>query len=564
MRRVGPLTSAAVLLPVLLAGCAADAPKKSVEHIPPVDRMTLDTMGEHVVDESAKLAAAQDGVREKIEKTSPPPVMPAAAPVYDPLEDKVVSVKMMDAPVGQLLWALGDQLGMNLLVDPQVLALDKRANIHLHNVTARELFNSITRAFDVHGEAQGNTLVVNLMQEKVIDIDVLNTKMSVSIASGGNVFGANTGGGGNGGGGGGSGQIKGDFSLSGDMGEQTSVYEQLEAGLKRMLGDTERSGDAQAAQDAQGKTKEPKPIYSLNRMTGTLYVRARPSQVKAIENMVDRFKSVLRRQVLIEAQLIDLELSDDFEFGVDWTLLRRHVAGVYGANPINLQPNSVQWPSTMPIPMQPQTLTFPAQTVGAATGRALGLAYGNDSFTAALNLLRSFGSVRVLSNPSIRARNGTPAFINVGTNSRYISKTSLTVTNPGGGASTSTADVQTDAVFSGVIVGVVPYIRENGVVELLVHPMQTDVDPASLQLTDVGGGSRVSLPVVNFKGMTTTLSLHDGDIVMLGGLIDQKTGSTNRGLPGVSDIPVFGKAFDQENSSHKSRELVVVLKVKVL
>lgn len=94
--------------------------------------------------------------------------------------------------------------------------------------------------------------------------------------------------------------------------------------------------------------------------------------------------------------------------------------------------------------------------------------------------------------------------------------------------------------------------------------MQSDVDPNSLQLIDAGGGSRVTLPITNFKGMTTTLNVKDGDTVMIGGLIDQQVGTTHNGVPGLSDIPLLGKLFDKTSDTHKSRELVMVIRVKVL
>jgi len=79
-----------------------------------------------------------------------------------------------------------------------------------------------------------------------------------------------------------------------------------------------------------------------------------------------------------------------------------------------------------------------------------------------------------------------------------------------------------------------------------------------------GGGNLISLPKVSYKGLTTTLNVGNGDVAVVGGLIDQRTSSNDRGVPGVSDIPVFGKLFDNENKVHGSRELVIVLRARVL
>ena len=208
--------------------------------------------------------------------------------------------------------------------------------------------------------------------------------------------------------------------------------------------------------------------------------------------------------------------------------------------------------------------TFLAALIGSVAGPALGVSYQGSNYGVVINALRSFGNLKVLSNPNVQVRNGTPALLSVGTSSRYVSQSASTQTVPGGGASTTSSSVQTDTVFSGVMVGVLPMVRDDGRIELLLNPMQSDVDPSSLQLVSVGGDNLVSLPKVSYKGLTTTLNVGDGDVVVVGGLIDQRSSSNDRGAPGVSDVPLLGKMFGNENKVHGSRELVIVLRVRVL
>ena len=548
----------------LLAGCANMLPRNSTKNLSKVDQITLPRTADLIIAESAMLAATQDKLQTQLERSKEARPLPPAQPVYDPLENEIVSLHMFDANVGNLLWAMSDQLKMNLVMDPKVQAIEQRATLNLTNVTAHEVFEHILNAFDLHGEVKGKTLYVSLMSEKVFDLDFLNTRMNVDISSGGNVFGQSQGGGGGGssgggsGGGGGSSALRSDFSLSGGMAEQTGVYDQLDKSLKSILGE---QGQTKAKSERKD-TDKPETVYALNPTTGTLFVRARPSEMKSIEKMISRYRSVIGRQVQIDAQLIDVQLNDGYEFGVDWNVLRDNLTGVIGDAAIALGSAAGTLPGLGGLP--PRSVTIPAQTIGNNTGRAIGVGYATDTFSVAVNMLRGFGNVKVLSNPTIRARNGSPAMLSVGTNIRYISSTRTTVSNPGGGANTTSSNAETDALFSGIVVGVVPFIREDGTVELLVNPMQSDVDPNSLRLVDAGGGSRVTLPVTNFKGMTTTLNIKDGDTVMIGGLIDQQVGTTRNGVPGLSDIPLFGKLFDKSSDSHKSRELVMVIRVKVL
>jgi general secretion pathway protein D len=285
--------------------------------------------------------------------------------------------------------------------------------------------------------------------------------------------------------------------------------------------------------------------------------------MRAVEKMLAQVHKVLGKQVYVEAQLIDVQLSDNFEFGVDWTSLRSRLAAGFGSSPMQLGGSTGVLPNAS-TGYPARSISIPAALIGSVAGPALGVSYQGSNYGVVINALRSFGNLKVLSNPNVQVRNGTPALLSVGTSSRYVSQSASTQTVPGGGASTTSSSVQTDTVFSGVMVGVLPMVRDDGRIELLLNPMQSDVDPSSLQLVSVGGNNQVSLPKVSYKGLTTTLNVGDGDVVVVGGLIDQRSSSNDRGAPVVSDVPLFGKMFGNENKVHGSRELVIVLRVRVL
>jgi pilus (MSHA type) biogenesis protein MshL len=560
---------------LFLNGCGT---YRSFDALEAKEPIPVKGMNKTVVGESEKLTANYDQLREELERVAAFEI--AAKPVppqYDPLENKIVTINMYDTDIGKLLWTLADQLDMNLIVDPLVLQQKNKTSLYLRNVTAREVYNHILETFDLHGDVRNGALVINMLEERIFNVGFLNTNLSIDLSSGGDVFGNNTSSGGSGSSGTTNDTLRADFSVKGNSSKQIDPYEELERGVKQILGKADGRVDDQRQQmmpkiaatlDADGNVVQRElppevPVaYSLNRLTGALFVKARPSQMRSIGKLVERNKTVLRRQIQVEAQLIDVQLNDGYQFGVDWTLLRHNVAGIYGTNPLQLQEGSSLFPGAS---LPDRIINIPAQIIGQPGGdRGLGLSYGDDRFSATLKALSSFGDLRILSNPSVRVRNGTPALLSVGTNIRYISKTSSTVNVPGGGASTTTSDVETDALFSGVVVGVIPYIHENARIELLIHPMQTEVVPESLQMVEVGGGNYVTLPMIHYKGLTTTLNLGDGDMVLIGGLIDQNASSDKNGLPGLSDIPVVGNVFSEETKAHKSRELVIVLRVRMI
>jgi general secretion pathway protein D len=553
--------ASAIMGVALIAGCASPTPR-SISTLPPVDKQSVSKITAAISDESSKLLAAQEEMRKLIEVKAVQPQIEVVEPKHDPLNDIVVSVKLQNASLSAILQVFSEQSKMNLLIDPEVLAQDKVASLFLNRVTARELYRHILDVFDLAGQVEGNTIKIGLYDERFYNLDFLNSRMNLDITAGGNVFGSNSGGGGGGGSGGSGGsssdQIRGNIALSGGSGKTVEPYDQLEANLKRMIG----GSDAEQARQDKDEEKK-RPLFSLNKNSGTLFVRARPSQMKMIDKMIDKNKVVMRRQVLIEAQLMDVQLNDQFQYGVDWNVLRERVAGMVAGNPITMNAINAVLPNSTGV-LPARTLTIPAQALGYPEGRSSGLAYSNGSFSAALSLLRDFGNVKILSNPSVRVRNNVPALLSVGSSNRYIAKTTVTVTNPQGGGALVATDVQTDSVFSGVIIGVVPFIGEHGNVELMINPMQTEVDQTSLNLQEVGSGARVTLPKVSFKGMTTTLNIKDGDTVIIGGLIDQSSSNNDRGTPGLSDVPFFGKMFGNEATSNRTRELVIILKVKLL
>ncbi len=198
---------------------------------------------------------------------------------------------------------------------------------------------------------------------------------------------------------------------------------------------------------------------------------------------------------------------------------------------------------------------------------SFGLAAGGDNYNIGLDLLKTFGTVHMLSNPSIRVRNTQPAVVSVGSNLRYIAQSSSNTQNGGGGLLATTANVVTSNVFDGVMLGVIPFVAEDGTIHLTINPMQTSVQPNSLALVDVGSEQnplKISLPQVDFKGMTTSLSVRNGDLIIMGGLIGENGNKSKDGLPGLADIPYIGELFGGQSRSTSARELVLVLRVETL
>jgi len=561
----------------LLTGCTtAHVSQNNLDNMKEVDNESHQLISDRVELESEKLLEANRALYQAVQKIKEEPVeVVVVEPEFNPLDAVQISVNVNNGDVQSVLQAISAQAGMSLLMDPQLSELKRKISMHLKDVPASLVFNQVMQLLDFDGKVEGNVLVVRPYREKVYELNFLQTSTSIDYTMGGDVFGANKSSTGSGGGGG-TQPMTGSLAFTGTGAESSNAYEQLSETLQDLLGTNKPTNESQQtipgvsapvsgmqrlATVAQEKPKGFQSIYSLNEMTGTLYLKARPSQVEAVDKLITQYKSVLSRQVLIEAQLLDVRLGDGHQYGVDWNKLGSDIAYNYGSGSVDLGGVTTNLPGAT---SQLRSITIPASSYAVADQSALKMVHSGSSFSLALQALQQYGTLRVLSNPSIRAKNARPAFISVGRNTQYISESTSTVNNIGSG-STTTSDVTTSSVFDGVILGFEPFIDADGKISLTIHPMQSTVDKSSMALVDVGNGTKITLPVIDFKGLTTSLSLKDGDTVILGGLMDEVASDSGEGLPGLNEIPGIGALFGGNRLHDKeTRELVMVLRVTIL
>jgi MSHA type pilus biogenesis protein MshL len=230
-------------------------------------------------------------------------------------------------------------------------------------------------------------------------------------------------------------------------------------------------------------------------------------------------------------------LKDEYEYGIDWDVIK----DLSGAA---------------------TELTSASWSLG--TGLILAGTSGDFSLNATVDALNFFGDLKVVSNPSIRSKHGKPSVISVGTSYTYKSRVTTRRTTTSSGRD-ETTDVEVSTVFDGLILGVIPFIEAGGKVSLLINPIKSDVDPLSLEAEPVGSsGESISLPVVSIREISATIALNDGDVIILGGLIDKRKITKNEGVPFLSALPVVGYLFKDENEIEESRELVIILSVNLI
>ena len=158
--------AAIALAALLLGGCGS---YRSFDALAPGETIPDAGMAESIGNESDKLARNYDELMARLNRASAAETLAPVEPVFDLMESKIVSLNMRDVDIGQLLWLLEDQAGLNVVIDPLVLQQNMRASLHLKGVTVREVYQHILETFDLHGEVRNNALIISLLEERIFN-----------------------------------------------------------------------------------------------------------------------------------------------------------------------------------------------------------------------------------------------------------------------------------------------------------------------------------------------------------------------------------------------------------
>jgi MSHA biogenesis protein MshL len=309
-------------------------------------------------------------------------------------------------------------------------------------------------------------------------------------------------------------------------------------------------------------------------MSGVIVVRAMPDELKNVAAYLKASQISIERQVILEAKIVEVQLNDGYQAGVNWAAFRNNSNGRISVGQLaaggTLQPGTAA--TGMPITagtsmgtVTPGANLVAGATVGAITGQTagtlFGLAFQTSNFAALLDFLESQGNVHVLSSPRIATLNNQKAVLKVGTDEFFVTNVSTTTTT--GTATTTTPSVTLQPFFSGIALDVTPRIDQNGEIILHVHPSVSQVSTVT-KTVNVGGGVNgvLNLPLASSSVSETDsiVRAHDGQIVAIGGLMRQATFEDRSGLPGLSKSPLAG----QTNQRSEKRELVILLKPTVV
>lgn len=491
---------------------------------------------------------------------SPPlaPPLPATVPAPASAEGRF-DLSVNQAPASQVFLQIAAGSPWQVLLSPEVTGT---VSLSLRDTTVLDAMDAMRELYGYHYRISGRRIYVqpNTVQTRVFRInylpgrrqgtsDIRVTSSSISqVGGGGN--GTVAGAGGNGAMGSNTGNGNGSTVPGSRQDDTAHVRTTSDADFWR---DVQGSLSAMLTSDTQGSQRR---SVIVNASAGVIVVRATPLELRQIAQYLEAVQVSIERQVMLEAKILEVELSKDAQTGVNWSAFGRVLDGALS---IAALAPGITLSGTGQVDMAAAT------TTAAASGKAFyGVSFQHANFSTLLTFLETQGKVQVLSSPRIATINNQKAVLKVGSDELYVTGVSSSISSTGS-STTSVPSVTLQPFFSGIALDVTPQIDKDGMVMLHVHPSISTVTEKqkSINLGSLGS-YKLPLAASTISETDSIVRVRDGQIVAIGGLMQQEQREENSQVPGLGDAPVVGGLFRQKATVMRKRELVILMKTTVI
>jgi MSHA biogenesis protein MshL len=433
------------------------------------------------------------------------------------LEERLLSFSVKGVDVREVLRGLAQAGELNIVFDPDISG---SVTIDLKDVTLADALEMILGPLGLEYRRERNVIRVRKpqLETRIFTLDYVNlmrsgtSTMSVSASAastGGVTSGGTTGtttgptpvvGGGLAGG-----------SISVDSRQrETEFYKDIADDLKPLL--------------------SPQGRLAVNKQSGTVAVTDFPANLRQVAAFLETVTGTILRQVLINAQVLEVTLNDSFRFGIDWTVVAEILAS--------------QGTLTALQRLSPNTGLFQIGVTGS-------------DYSVVIDTISTQGEVNVLSNPRVTALNNQKAVIRVARDDVFF-VTQVSIVEQGGQLIERTTQTIPQVVSIGVTLDVTPQIASDGMVTMHIHPIVTD------KLGDAVAPTGETAPIVSIRETDTLVRVADGQTVIIGGLMEDKDDDRAEKVPVIGDIPFLGGLFRKTTKTGRKSELVILLTPTVL
>lgn len=296
-----------------------------------------------------------------------------------------------------------------------------------------------------------------------------------------------------------------------------------------------------------------RPRYSVNKQAGIVSIFATERLHKQIATYLDEVRRSVTSQVLIEAKVLEVSLNDEFSAGIDWSAVNLFGDRLgFGVDTVG---NALS--PSFETPSDPALSMFAAYTSG--------------DFNAAIQAMQRFGTVRALASPRLTVLNNQSAVLNVAKNQVYFELD--VTTNQNQNQTSVDIDSNIRNVPEGVLINVQPAIDlDSQTVSMAVRPTVTRItdyvnDPGvafAVANAAIPQAITSPVPVVNVQEFDSVIRMSNGQPIVMGGLIQDRTTSTQNAVPVLGELPIIGGAFRNQGDKIEKTELVVMMKATII
>jgi len=485
------------------------------------------------------------------------------------------NVSFNNVPAQQFFNSLVTGTRYNMLVHPEV---DGRVTANLRDVTLFEALDAVRELYGYDYKVEGTKIYVRplTIQTRMFQVNYLTSKrlglsnLRVNSTTVADVNPSNNGQGG-------SNTSQNTPAVPGNNPSGSNGSARIDASNVLTISDSDFWRELKASLDAIVGSKDGGRSVVISPQSGVIVVRAMPDELRAVDRYLKATQLAVERQVILEAKIIEVELSSGFQSGINWAAFAAHGNSKLSAGV--LTPGTTLNPlargsgaGTVPPPISTGGSRGIAANSGyslssgaEAVGSLFGLAFQTSNFAALISFLESQGTVHVLSSPRVATLNNQKAVLKIGTDEFFVTGVSTTTSTNAVGNGTVSPNVTLQPFFSGVVLDVTPQIDDSGNIILHVHPSVSQVETVNKSI-NLGSVGNLNLPLASSttSEMDSMVRGQDGRVVAIGGLMRQATTSDRTGLPGVSSLPVVGALFGNKQEVVQKRELVVLIKPTIV
>jgi MSHA biogenesis protein MshL len=519
MRRILIFAFLACLVPglLILSGCATDSKVARIPDPPPA------LLSSPIQAKAPELPSELPAVQ----------LLPKPGEMEEGVfKERLYSLSYREAEIRDVLMAFSRESSYNIIVDPEVSG---KITVDLKKVTLARALDSLIKPLGLDFRQEGRFIYITKpkMETRMFYLNYLTViRSGSSVVTGSGAPGPST------------------TTTSGGVATQTggsAVVSQVKSEEVSNLWADIEGRDKDGKLDDKVKTGirallSEKGSVAVNKMASALMVTDFPRNLEMVEKFLQQVERAVSRQVLIEAQIMEVTLNDRFQLGVDWRFLPQMTSSGIG------------WGANQNLSGTTNTIPSSWNTAAATTGLTAGVA--TLTFTAMIDALSQQGNVNVISSPRVSTLNNQKSIIKAATEEVYFE---ITISTSTGGPPIITATPRN--VTIGVILNVTPQIDADGNIILDIQPSVTEEVTRRTQQVGVSGTTPIltEAPVVSVRSAQTVAKVRDGQTIVIAGLIRERRRNLDTGTPGLMDIPLLGYLFRQTQEIKEKTELVILI-----